>query len=101
MPLGSIHRVTVFELRQASVNMSRILLSDAWEFVFEVFGFESTAERRGVVIKVLQDDGVVHLRQLVTVADARRWEQDDRLLSEEVAFLNNVAETMRVASRFV
>ena len=88
-------------LRQALVNMSHFLLSDDWEFVFEVFGFDSTADRRGVVIKALQDNGVEHLRQLVTTADARRWEQDDRLLTEEVAFLNDAAETVRVASRHV
>ena len=88
-------------VKQALFNMSRILLSDAWEFAFEVFGFDSTAERRGVVIQSLQDDGIVHLRQMVTVADTRSWEENAKLLPEEVVFLKYVAEIVRVASRRV
>ena len=82
-------------LGTSSIMCAAIELSHAWEFVFDVIGFDRAAVRSDVVINVLLYNGVVHLSQLCAAADAQYWEQADRLSPAEIKFLDEMIKDVR------
>ena len=85
------------QLHKFLIMCASIELSHAWEFVFDVIGFDCAVARRDVVINVLLYNGVVHLSQLYAATDARCWEQADRLLPAEIKFLDGMIMGVRTA----
>ena len=75
-------------------GMNSIEISHVWDCLLELFDFPGCAQRRGVVCNVLLFNNFIRMEQLRGASDAGTWQDAQRLLPEEITFLNRLSVTV-------